>query len=331
MRLPVARGPVSEFVTHVLKDSPGRVLRARDADVDEDPLFSDDLQLALYVCFELHNRGFDEVDEAWEWDPSIIAVRNELVAAFEHALEAKVPRVPIDPHLVESRLKEIAAAEDGPSLSVYLEKRATAAQLREFVVHRSIYHLREADPHSWVLPRLSGAPKAALLEIQADEYGGGNPRRMHSFLFEELMSELGLDTRYGAYVEVVPGPTLATVNLMSVLGLQRRRRGAAMGHLALLEMDSSIPNRRYAEGARRLGFSQRATHFFEEHVEADSVHEAIAAHDLAGALAAQEPDIAPDIVFGAEALSFVESYFARSVLSAWDQGESSLYGGALGG
>lgn len=323
MRLPEERGPLTAFVVDALAGPP-RLLEPPPVET-ADPLFSDDAQLALYVCFELAYRGFDDVDEAWEWEPSLIAFRNDLVRAFEEALEAKVPRSPVEPPDVEARLKEIAAADDGVSLSRFLESEATAEQFREFVVHRSIYHLREADPHTWVLPRLWGPPKAALVEIQSDEYGDGNPRRMHSYLFEELMDDLGLDKTYGAYVEQVPGPTLATVNLMSVFGLQRRRRGAAMGHLALLEMDSSIPNRRYADGARRLGFSQRATHFYDEHVEADSVHEAIAAHDLAGGLAQQEPELAGDIVFGAEALAFVESYFARSILSAWEQGGSSLY------
>jgi hypothetical protein len=32
------------------------------------------------------------------------------------------------------------------------------------------------------------------------------------------MDALGLDARYGAYLELVPGVTLATVNLMSLLG-----------------------------------------------------------------------------------------------------------------
>ena len=50
-------------------------------------------------------------------------------------------------------------------------------------MHRSAYQLKEADPHSWALPRLSGPPKAALVEVQADEYGGGRPERIHAELF----------------------------------------------------------------------------------------------------------------------------------------------------
>ena len=76
---------------------------------------------------------------------------------------------------------------------------------------------------------------------------------------------------------------------MSMFGLHRRLRGAIVGHLALFEMTSSIPNRRYANGLRRLGFGADATGFFDEHVVADAVHENVAAVDLAGGLADAGP------------------------------------------
>ena len=148
-------------------------------------------------------------------------------------------------------LRAIEAADEAPSLSKHLEREGTRAQVLEFVVHRSAYQLKEADPHSWALPRLSGAPKAAMVEIQADEYGGGEAERIHAALFAKTMDGLGLDSRYGAYLDQIPGFTLATVNLMSLLGLHRRRRGALVGHLALFEMSSSVPNRRYGAALRR--------------------------------------------------------------------------------
>ena len=88
---------------------------------------------------------------------------------------------------------------------------------------------------------------------------------------------------------------------MSLFGLHRRLRGAIAGHLAAFEMTSSLPNRRYGNGFRRLGFGPQVTGFYDEHVEADAVHESIAAWDLAHALARCEPALAGDIVFGASA------------------------------
>ena len=139
------------------------------------------------------------------------------------------------------------------------------------------------------------------------------------------MEALGLDGSYGAYLDVIPGSTLATVNVMSLFGLHRRLRGAIVGHLAALEMDSTLPNRRYGNGLRRLGARAGATEFYDEHVEADAVHEALAAHDLAGALAADEPELAPDILFGARAMTALDETMARHLLESWEAGASSLH------
>ena len=225
---------------------------------------------------------------------------------------------------VPHSLQALAREGGGPSLSRYNEPRATIEDVRDFWIQRSMYHLREADSHTWALPRLSGRAKAALVEIQMDEYGSGIEERMHSSLFRMSLEALGLATRYGSYVDRVPGVTLATVNLMSLFGLHRRWRGACVGHLALFEMTSSEPNRRYARGLRRLGYGSSATTFFDEHVEADSIHEVIAAHDLAGTLANESDDLAADILFGAQALGLVDARFAQYLLEHWQKGESSL-------
>jgi hypothetical protein len=171
-----------------------------------------------------------------------------------------------------------------------------------------------------------GPPKAAMVQIQADEYGGGVADRIHAQLFADTMEALGLDARYGAYVDRLPAVTLATVNLMSLFGLHRRWRGAIVGHLALFEMESSVPNRRYGNGLRRLGCGGQATAFFDEHVMADAIHEAVAAVDLAGGLARQQPLLTQDVLWGAATLVELDGRFARHLLGAWDLGDSSLRG-----
>ncbi len=107
------------------------------------------------------------------------------------------------------------------------------------------------------------------------------------------MRGVGLDSTYGAYVDLVPAPVLASLNAMSMFGLNRRLLGAIVGHLAAFEMTSSLPNRMYGDGFRRLGFGEDVTDYFDEHVEADAVHEQIAARDLAGALGEDRPEYIP--------------------------------------
>src|SRR5690606_37906877 len=118
---------------------------------------------------------------------------------------------------------------------------------------------KEADPHSWAIPRLEGNARAALVEIQSDEYGGGRPERVHQQIYRHTMTGLGLDPTYGAYTDRVAAITLASTNLMSLFGLQRRLRGAIVGHLAAYEMTSSIPCRLVSTGFRRAGYSEQVT------------------------------------------------------------------------
>jgi len=323
MRLPEPRGPVSAGLAAVLTGGPGPMPDAWFTSAD--PLADEDLQLTLYMCYELHYRGFAGVDERWEWDPGVLHLRRRAEERFEAALRASVAAPPrVAPNEVPRALTALVEADDGPALSKYLAGRADLDQFREFVIHRSVYHLREADPHSWAIPRLSGRAKAALIEIQADEYGGGRFERMHAELFRTTMLELELDSADGAYVESVPAITLATNNLMSLFGLHRRLRGAIIGHLAAFEMTSSLPNRRYGNGLRRLGGNDVATRFYDEHVAADAVHEQIAAHDLCGSFAADHPDQVSNVLFGAACALDLDSRFAEHLLDRWTAGRSSL-------
>ncbi|GAA2894353.1 iron-containing redox enzyme family protein [Streptosporangium fragile] len=331
--LPEARGPITAWLFDRLARPPHRFdplqlrspLPARSPDGAPGPLGDEDLQLALFACYELHYQGFDGVDDRWEWNPSLLEARETLEARFEDGLARAVPRPPAVPAARMRRaLAELVAADDGPSLSAYLWREADLEQFREFVVHRSIYHLKEADPHTWAIPRLRGPAKAALVEIQADEYGGGRAERMHAELFRATMRGLGLDDSYGAYLDRVPAVTLAISNAMSLFGLHRRRRGALLGHLAAFEMTSSLPNRRYGQGLRRLGGDEAACRFYDEHVQADAVHEQIAAHDMCGGFAAAHPALAGDVLYGAACALALDRLFAEHVLACWRRGATSL-------
>ncbi|GII20407.1 iron-containing redox enzyme family protein [Planosporangium mesophilum] len=326
MRLPRSRGPVSQELTDALRREPHPLPDGLAAALaDDGAVYDDDLQLTLFICYELHYRGWDGVDERWEWNPSLLALRAAVEERFERDLRAVVgPVPPVPPDAVPRALVELTSADDGPSLAKYLYRHATMDQFREFVTHRSVYHLKEADPHTWAIPRLDGGPKAALVEIQIDEYGGGRPDRMHAELFRTTMRELGLDTGYGAYVDVVPAITLATNNVMSLFGLHRRHRGALLGHLAAFEMTSSLPNRRYGNGLRRLGGNATATRFYDEHVEADAVHEQIAARDMCGAFCLAHPERIPDVLFGAASALALDRLFAGHLLACWERADSSL-------
>ena len=330
--LPVPRGPVSAALLAALVHDAGRTIDLRHLVWDGQPgdaCTDEDLQLSLWLAYELHYRGLAGVDERWEWHPELLWARarweEHLLAGLALAVPQDEPETSGDAAArVVDGLTALAEADGEPSLSKYLMRRADAAQFGEFLVHRSIYHLKEADPHSWAIPRLSGAVKGALVTIQADEYGGGVPARMHAQLFRSLMTDWGLQTAYGHYLDQVPGSTLLATNLISFFGLHRRWRGALIGHLTAFEMSSSIPNARYARGHRRLGRSEGAARFFDEHVVADAVHEQIALHDLAAGLVRVEPSLADDVLFGARCAAYADTVFATQLVGRWEAGASSL-------
>ncbi|MGY1604441.1 iron-containing redox enzyme family protein [Geodermatophilus sp. SYSU D00815] len=331
MQLPEPRGPLTSALVADLAGgttlTPATLAVAeRVAAASAQPLLDDDLQVALAVCYELHYRGFDGVAESWEWDPELLRLRALLEGAHTRALRALVGPLEVTGEPVDRQLTALIAADDSPSLSSYLSKKASLEQYREYLALRSVYHLKEGDPHTFAVPRLSGRAKSAMVEIQADEYGGGAAERMHSELFAGMMRDLGLDTTYGALWDDAPAIAFALVNTMSLFGLHRRWRGAALGHLAAVEMTSSEPSRRLSAGLRRLGFDERTTVFYDEHVEADAVHEQIASVDMCGSLVADDPGLAGDVLFGAACALAVDGLTARELIAAWEAGRSALRG-----
>src|SRR4051794_21152783 len=69
--LPQPRGPLSEALFDDLRMAP------HDLSGLPGTLEPEDLHLALYCCYELHYRGFDGVDDRWEWEPSLLRLRAE--------------------------------------------------------------------------------------------------------------------------------------------------------------------------------------------------------------------------------------------------------------
>src|SRR5690349_11627473 len=123
MRLPEPRGPVSAGLVAALTGGPGVEPDARFTGTD--PICDEDLQLALYVGYELHYRGFDGVDERWEWDPALLELRRRAEERFEAALRSSVPvPPPVPPAEVPHALTALVEADEGPALSKYLAARA---------------------------------------------------------------------------------------------------------------------------------------------------------------------------------------------------------------
>lgn len=303
-------------------------------------LHHDDLQLTLFLLYLLHYGPAPYVVDDFEWDPDLLVIRTRIEDEFEQVLRNVVDMPETGSadaagsspgRTVTDTLFAMTDAVAKPKLAMWAGRKATEEQLRELLILRTIYTLREADPHSWAIPRLRGRAKAALVEIQSDEYGNGRPGRMHAEIFAQTLRGMGLSDTPDVYVDRVPAITLASLNMMSFFGLHRRLRGAIVGHLAAFEMTSSIPNKHYARAFRRHGHGDDVTWYFDEHVEADAVHEQIAGRDLAGGLADDEPELAADILFGAAASLHMDDLVGGHMDAAWSEGRSALRDAGAGG
>ncbi len=312
MRLPKPRGPLSEWVVaHLAHPAEGRgAVPLADS--------SDDECLSLWALHELSYRGFEDAADDAEWQPAVLGLRHELELALEQRLRQRWPGAGPEVTDVPRAIETLVAADDGPSLADHVRRSATTDQVLEMLRQRSVYQLKEADPTTWVIPRLPTRAKAALVELQYDEYGDGDPNRMHSHLFARGMAAVGLRPEYGAYVDDALPQTLELNNALTMFGLHRRLRGAAMGHLAAFEMTSSIPARKIAQGLGRLGLDGPMAIYYDEHVEADAIHEVLATREICGSLAEDEPDQAPEILFGAFTCLDLEARLASALLASWD-------------
>ncbi|WP_042391643.1 iron-containing redox enzyme family protein [Streptacidiphilus carbonis] len=320
-QLPPARGPLSGQLVDLLRSGPDTPVRAGAAPAGAHDAWGEDVQLALYLCYELHYRGFQEVDPETEWDPRVLELRRPLEQGFLDAVRDALGTVPSLDDQLEALLIEPV---HGTGPSYHLLERGQRWQAREYLVQRSLYHLKEADPQAWAIPRLHGAAQAALVAIEYDEYGAGHPERVHSRLFADMMADLDLDPSYGRYLPLTPAPALAVVNLMSLFGLHRALRGALVGQFAAVEITSSPGSERLATALEGLGAGSAGTAFYREHVEADAVHEQVVRHGVIGALLEDEPALEADIAFGLAAAALVEDRLASHLLACWDANRSSL-------
>ncbi|MEZ0578073.1 iron-containing redox enzyme family protein [Nocardioides sp. MH1] len=325
--LPRPCGPISEAVVRALTAPPGRRRVPQPSDVRAvgDPLTDRDFQLGLWMLYEMHFRGFDDVDPFLEWDPLLLAARRSLEMVFERALrELAEPDddLPTSADEVTTALLRVTTDATEPALAAYLAREATEDQFRAYLAQRAVFHLREADVECLLLARLSGAPKAALAEIQYDELGAGRADRLHADLFARALESLDMPTDITTYVDGADATTLATVNAGTMLNLHRRLRGAAAGHFAAFEATSSVPCKLIAAGADRLGLPPEVATYYTEHVEADSVHEQVAINALCGELVAADPTLGPDVLLGASICLAVHTVASDVMLAAWREGSA---------
>jgi hypothetical protein len=311
MHLPSPRGKLTTTLHDALRGSRPELADATQASSPEDAA------LALWMLHELSYAGFADVDDRCEWHPDLLRLRRDLENELEALLLERFPGVPdsASDDLVTTFF-DYVESHDGPSVAGHVHTAATTEQAIELLRWRSVYHLKETDPSSFVLARLPRPARAALAELLYDEYGAGRPERLHSQLFADALRSVGLDPDE-QLVDGVPYEVLEMNNSVSMFGFQRRLRGAAMGHLAAFECTSSVPARRLAQGFQRLDLPLAVIDYYTEHVVADAVHEQLAVRQILLPLVDAEPDQVDGVFLGAFTCLDQEARTGRALLERW--------------
>ena len=173
MRLPPARGPFSAAVKIALISDPAdeEFLRVSVPDEVGDLFRDEDLQLGLWMLYEQSYRTFEGARDH-EWDPAAVAVRRRLERAFEEQLRAATGAATSAALAaaddVASQIEAAIRESGGPDLARFLHREADREQMLEFLAQRSLFHLKESDPHAFVVGRVGGAAKVALAELLYD-------------------------------------------------------------------------------------------------------------------------------------------------------------------
>ena len=85
----------------------------------------------------------------------------------------------------------------------------------------------------------------------------------------------------------------------------------------VLEVQAAVGAEENVLDQRRLGLPEEMAAYYDEHVEADAVHEQLAVRSICGSLLAAEPALVEDVFLGAFSCLDLEDRVAHRVLGEW--------------
>lgn len=229
MRLPAARGPLSNFVIEHLRRAPHK-LPGLLAPAD-DPLRGDDFHLALLCTFLVQGCSFEDVAPAWQWNATLVEFRAGLERRFETALTMSS-----DPADGGRPVEQPGAQDRAHAPAAMLARGGSPEQLDTLLDHRALMTSTVADVWSWLVPRTHEQARAAVIAF------GDSVR----------------DDAGDAPIASLPGVTLARANVLWLLALQRSHGVALAGALAVAESIAARADRELASAAERLGLPELA-------------------------------------------------------------------------
>ncbi|MDX8055529.1 hypothetical protein SK571_39655 [Lentzea sp. BCCO 10_0798] len=140
MRLPAPRGHMSSALVTALRLPPSPRPALLVSGGTREAWQDDDLQLSLWICYELRMRGFDDVATGWEDHPALAQFHAALEARWEEALRS------LTEVTSPAALPDEGRAELDRHHAFWQPRREMRSVLRD--IHGDAYGTRSARTHS---------------------------------------------------------------------------------------------------------------------------------------------------------------------------------------
>lgn len=301
--LPSPRGPLSRDVVRTLQGR-GSIGDAGATCEATGSIGNEDFQVALWMLQVTEVAGFDGVDDRVGGSLRVNDLRWYLRREFEGCLRELVP---------EPTTEDLAAFID----DLRLDAGASPIESSEVEVARLIakspYLAWEADPHTLALARVETSLKGAMADIQAGEYGVGFGDT-HATIYRRCLDALGISLAEA--LDRAPAEAFAFANSAWLFGSDRRLRGAAIGQLCMLEMDSVSPCARAIAAWDHHELPAAARRWYDVHVLADEEHDQVIRGQLIPTLQTTTPDLVADAAWGAAVTNELLRQVGDAVMAA---------------
>ncbi len=296
--LPPARGPLSESVVDFVTGGGGELVDASSG-VAGQP-HDDDFHAALWMLNVLQVADFVGVEPDRVASLRMRTLHWYLEQTFESQLRRLVAERPV-PDLL-AHLQELIARPGST-------RGSSPQAVRRRFLAKAPYGGWEADPHTLALARIEDPIKPALVDIQAGEYGMGHAST-HAEIYRGCLEVMGTDITEA--VAAAPACSLAFANSTWLFGRDRRMRGAAVGQLCLLELDSVGPCVREKGCWDAAELPAAARRWYDIHALADVEHAEVISTQIVPTLEQRTPWLVADAAWGAEVTWVLQDCVARA-------------------
>ena len=258
----------------------------------------------LYKIYGLHINIPEHGSKTAESSSIVDGIRNEIEKYFLEDEDKLIPssiwnNIPVESHEYTKWILEIIQNHPAYNHSLYedyLNKYATFEDLRYFLVQETTIDTRFDDFLALIQLGTDDSVKLEIASNYWDEMGNGNQARMHTVMFSETMSNLGIQpTQCNDDLAI---EALVCGNLSLMLSLRRKYFYKAIGYFAATEFMTPRRFKNVIAAWLRNGLELSGIEYHKEHIKIDAVHAQNWFKNVIAPVIDKNPDTAFDITRG---------------------------------